>query len=99
MQLFFWEKYGYTKAEQIFIRDYSSDKGHVKKERPNMVNVIDGKLQYLKMVKGIKDPTFIKLWNRFEKLSASINPASDILDLWEKEGVEKAMNLFYKNKV
>lgn len=30
MWLYYWEKYGYEKAEQIFKRDYIADKGHVK---------------------------------------------------------------------
>jgi RNA-directed DNA polymerase len=31
MWLYYWEKYGYSKAEQIFKRDYMADKGHVKR--------------------------------------------------------------------
>ena len=29
MWLYYWEKYGYEKAQQIFTRDYITDKGHV----------------------------------------------------------------------
>lgn len=37
-----------------------------------MVNVIDGKLMYLKMVKGEEDPVFVRLYKKFEKLSSSL---------------------------
>ena len=39
MWLYYWEKYGYEKAQQIFIKDYIAEKGHVKKGKPNLVNV------------------------------------------------------------
>jgi len=53
MWLYYWEKYGYEKAQQIFTRDYITDKGHVKKGKPNLINVLDGKLEFLKMVKAL----------------------------------------------
>lgn len=96
MWLYYWEKYGYAKAEQIFKRDYVSDKGHIMKGSPNMSNVIDGKLQFLKMVKGEGDGTYRKLKERFDKLFAPFDPINIILDTWEQEGIEKAMDMFYK---
>ena len=69
MWLSYWEKYGYDKAEQIFKRDYLTDKGHVKKPNACLVNVLDGKLEFLKMVKGIEDGTYKGLKERFEKLT------------------------------
>ena len=95
MWLHYWEKYGYAKAEQIFTRDYVADKGHVKKGKPNLDNVLDGKLEFLKMVKGEKDPTYIGLRKRFEKLTEKSNPINEILDIWEKDGIEKAMQKYY----
>ena len=47
-----WEKYGYSVAYAKFFPKYKEEKGHVKKGNPDLVNVIDGKLMYLKMVKG-----------------------------------------------
>ena len=58
MWIYYWEKYGYEKAQQIFIRDYIKDKGHVKNINAHLVNVLDGKLEYLKMVKGVEDSTY-----------------------------------------
>lgn len=68
MWLYYWEKYGYTKAEFLFKRDYLRDKGHTKSPESKMENVLSGKLDFLKMVKGISDPTYIKLHDRFLKL-------------------------------
>lgn len=66
MWIYYWEKYGYEKAQSIFLRDYKAEKGHVKKGNPNLDNVLDGKLEFLKMVKGDKDSTYVKLRERFE---------------------------------
>ncbi len=98
MYLYFWEKYGYKKAEEIFRRDYAKDKGHVKKGKPNMINVLDGKLEYLKMVKGYDNSTYRKLKKRFDELTVKGGPIGQVLEIWEKEGIEKAMECFYNNK-
>lgn len=95
MWLYYWEKYGYAKAEQIFKRDYVADKGHVKNINVHLVNVLDGKLEFLKMVKGTKDETYKKLKERYENLAEEINPISQLLNVWEKEGIEKAMEVYY----
>lgn len=98
MWMYYWEKYGYEKAEQIFRRDYLIDKGHVKKGRPNMANVIDGKLEFLKLVKNENDSTYRELKNRLDKLAGKIDPINEILKVWESEGVEKAMDLYYSKQ-
>lgn len=66
MWLYYLERYGLEKAEPLFRNDYIKDKGHVKNQKTSMVNVIEGKLNYLKMVKGETDPTYKKLLKRFE---------------------------------
>jgi len=71
--LYFWETYGYEKAYKYFLNDYVSDKGHVKSGQPNMTNVIAGKLEYLKMVKGKENQLYLKLNARFEELVGSKN--------------------------
>lgn len=94
MWLYYCEKYSYEKAQQIFIRDYIADKGHVMKGKPNLINVLDGKLEFLKMIKGNEDPTYITLKKRFDKLNGTASPLNAILDFWENEGIEKAMEIF-----
>ncbi len=68
MWLYYWEKYGYEKANQIFKRDYIADKGHVKKVNAKLENVLYGKLEFLKMVKGFENKTYNKLKERFDAL-------------------------------
>jgi hypothetical protein len=58
-------------------------------------NVIGGKLDFLKMVKGENDSIYIGLRNRFIKLLEAKNPFNEILDIWEKDGIEKAMQKYY----
>lgn len=93
MWLYYWEKYGHTKAETIFKRDYAIDKGHAKKGTPTFENVLMGKLEYLKMVKGEKDATYRKLRTRFDKLISKNSLEEKILLTWENDGIEKAMEL------
>ena len=95
MWLFYWEKYGYEKAEQIFKREYIADKGHVKNKNAHLVNVLDGKLDFLKMVKGVEDSTYQGLKGRFDKLVGITDPINKVLDVWEEDGIEKAMEVFY----
>ncbi|MBD8489738.1 RNA-directed DNA polymerase [Echinicola sp. CAU 1574] len=99
MWLYYWEKYGYEKAEQIFKRDYMADKGHVKNVNAHLVNVLDGKLEFLKMVKGSEDGTYQRLKERFDFLVGFTEPINDVLDIWEKYGIDKAMDVYYKNKL
>jgi hypothetical protein len=97
MWLSYWEKYGYAKAEFIFNKDYTKDKGHVKKGKATLVNVLDGKLEFLKMVKGAENDTYTSLKRRFDKLSGPENKVNELLDIWEKEGIDKAKNIYYSN--
>ena len=57
-----WEKYGYAQAQAIFVKDFC--KGVTK----NLINVIDGKINYLEMIKGKNDSTYRKFKWRFIKL-------------------------------
>ena len=97
--LYLIEKYSYEKANAYFLQHYISDKGHLKKNIPVMQNVIAGKLEYLKMIKGKDNALYLKLKNRFDKLFANENPIEQILRIWEKEGIEKAMELYYQPKI
>ena len=95
MWLYYWEKYGYEKAQSIFVRDYKEEKGYIKKGNPNLDNVLDGKLEFLKMVKGVEDSTYLILKKRFDKLTGRQSILDEILSVWETEGIEKAMELYY----
>jgi RNA-directed DNA polymerase len=101
MWLYYWEKYGYEKAEQIFKRDYIADKWYINNKIPNLANVLDGKLEFLKMVKGKESKVYLALKNRFEKLNGitkSNNKSkidlNSILHILVNKGLNEAMNLF-----
>ena len=78
--LYIWNRYGYSVAFSKFFPKYKTEKGHVKKGNPDMVNVLDGKLMYLKMVKGEEDPVFVRLHKKFEKLSSSLTESANTTD-------------------
>jgi len=97
--LYYWETYGYDRTYTYFLPYYMADKGHVKKGKANMENVLSGKLEFLKMVKGYDNLTYLKLRKRFDKLVSQTKSSfiTSILDIWERDGIEKAME--YYNKV
>jgi len=99
MWLYYWEKYGYEKAEQIFKRDYIADKGHVKNINAHLVNVLDGKLEFLKMVKGAEDGTYKRLKERFDILVGFTDPINQVLNAWQNESIDQAMSVYYKDKL
>lgn len=105
MWLYYWEKYGYEKAEQIFKRDYISDKGHVKNINAHLVNVLDGKLEFLKMVKGVEDGTYKGLKERFNELTemkqAKDNEKIDLESVVNTilyNGLDEGINLYNRFK-
>lgn len=67
--LHIWEKYGLNAAYATFFPRYKSEKCHLHDGEVNLVNVISGKLCFLKMVKGKKDPVYTKLNEHFLRLS------------------------------
>ena len=70
--LYIWERHGYTVAFSKFFPKYKAEKGHVKKGTPTLENVIDGKLMYLKMVKGDDDSVYMRLHQQYERLVGNL---------------------------
>lgn len=66
--LHIWEKEGYAKAYALFYPKYKHEKGYIKKGEPVMENVIGGKLNYLRMVRGANNPAYQKLQSRYDAL-------------------------------
>ena len=66
--LHIWETEGYAKAYSKFYPKYKKEKGYIKKGEPIMENVIGGKLNYLRMVKGINNAACKKLQERYNRL-------------------------------
>ena len=70
--LYIWEKYGYAEAYARFYPKYKREKGYIKQGEPVLENVINGKLNYLKMVKGKNDLVLNRLLTRYNALSPCI---------------------------
>lgn len=66
--LYIWDRYGYNVAYNKFYPKYKIEKGHVKKGIPDLMHVLDGKLLYLKMIKGEEDSVFQRLSSKFNVL-------------------------------
>lgn len=99
MWLYHWERYGYDRAEGFFLKQYQVDKGHVKSQKPSMASVIAGKLDYLRMVKGAENELYLKLKSRFDLLIGFEDPIDQVLDVWKTNGIEQAMDFYYKDKL
>ena len=104
--LYKWERYGLVKAMNYFSKDYNKDQQHVleskhNKSDPSMVNVIGGKLQYLRMVRGGEDELYKKLNDRFLKLTGNSKESNQQADLLDQvletinlDSFEKGMDIY-----
>lgn len=68
--LFIWEKYGYAEAERRLAERSEAPKRiwDRRKKGTSLACVVEGKLAFLKMVKGDSDTTYAKLLARYNKL-------------------------------
>ena len=109
MWLYYWERYGYEKAERIFLGQYIDDRGHLLDGRkPNMINVLAGKLDYLRMVKGSESTIYKQLRQRFDGLITIVragvveNPSrekelNDVFKIFFENGFDAAMEKYSMN--
>ncbi|MCM1141673.1 MAG: reverse transcriptase family protein [Muribaculum sp.] len=74
--LHIWEKYGINAAYATFYPRYKSEKCQLHRGEPNLVNVISGKLCYLKMVKGENDAVYSRLYAQFCRLTNETEPVN-----------------------
>ena len=67
--LHIWERYGYLEANKRFRArtEHSYYERIQLKQGTNLSNVVEGKIAFLKMVKGGSDSTYLKLKERYEK--------------------------------
>lgn len=97
--LYLWERYGIEKATEKFQKDYKNPergRGYSKNDSANFKQVLNGKLLFLKMVKGEDDSTYQKLKKRFNKLQSS-SKTNKLIEIWQKEGIEAAI-MAYNNE-
>lgn len=67
--LYIWQRYGYVDAVKAFLPRYKAEK-RSKRGNPDLLNVLSGKLLYLKMVKGADDTVYRRLSQQFDNLIA-----------------------------
>lgn len=110
MWLYYWENYGYIKAQDYFVEQYIRGKSWSKSDVPAMANVIAGKLDYLKMIKGSDSKQYMVLLERFSRLVQSLDQIDfiqkkntgtqsttlDITSIKAKANFEK-YSIIYKN--
>ena len=64
-----------------------------------MMNVITGKLHYLKMVKGENDSVYLGLKGRLEMVAGNTDDVNRLLDVWEKKGIEAVEDFFKSDRL
>ena len=103
MWLYYWENYGYDKAEQLFTKDRLLHLGANDTETSPMVPVMLGKLQYLKMVRGAEDALYQKLITRFRHLleSSTLRDRllNEVLNILLSKGIDEAMHIYHPLKI
>jgi len=97
--LYLWERYGYEKSYRFFLNDYIFDKGHIKEGIPNMSKVIQGRIAFLKMIRGIEDSQYLNLKMRFDLLYERRNGEDHIekiITYWQEKGFIATARKFSK---
>jgi len=51
------------------------------------------------MVKGAESELYLKLKNRFDNLLGYQDSINQVLYVWETDGIDQAMNIYYKDKL
>jgi S1-C subfamily serine protease/retron-type reverse transcriptase len=70
--LYAWDKHGPEATQKYFIEKYqSSHRQRASDVDPRFENVLKGKINYLKMVRGAKDPIYRKLAYRYSVLAGT----------------------------
>lgn len=68
-----WEKYKLEGAEREFRARYNVKRRFAEKRETSFVSVVRGKIEYLGMVRGKDNPTYIKFYNKFCELAGVQN--------------------------
>lgn len=66
--LYIWERYGFDIAYSKFLNKYLHSKAYHRTTTPDLCNVLEGKLLYLKMIVGEGSSVYHKLVRKFEVL-------------------------------
>ncbi|MBU0497738.1 MAG: reverse transcriptase family protein [Candidatus Thermoplasmatota archaeon] len=80
-----WEKYGLKNTESIYCKKREVEKENRKEFMCSLVKVIEGKIAFLKMVKGKDNYTYLKIYKRFCDLIGREFPYHDLLNALKVE--------------
>jgi hypothetical protein len=96
--IYFLESKSYDRANELFLKKYIKNRGEMYNAKPNMFMVIEGKLLYLKMVKGETNTTYLKLKSRFDRLAetSSTRASYELKDYISYNNVEE-QNMSYNS--
>ncbi len=101
--LFNWSKDGYNETAQSYKHYYLREQGNtrhkLKGKIPSLEMYLNGKIEFIGMVRGKDDALYQQLKLKFDTLcikkKMSIEDISSILTIWKEEGIEIAMRRFY----
>ena len=104
--MYIWERHGKNAAFAKFIARYTP-KQNLRGDAPIMENIIQGRLQYLKMVRGEMDPVWRRLQKKFNRLTnRAVNSSGtgiEYLNVYSVDAFENAVGqrtkFFDKNGV
>lgn len=63
-----WEKFGLQAAEDEHLIKYDTKCRNTAKGKPSFAQIVKGKIEYLGMVRGKNDITYLKFKNQFSRL-------------------------------
>lgn len=89
-----WERGGLDYAQSVFIKNYVPKKLRLIKCEHHIENVLAGKIEYLGMVKGKNDSTYLKLVSRLNALTG-VSEMSETSDT--DDSTKMLMNSLIKN--
>lgn len=91
--LYIWERYGYETVMQRFVPRYSAEKAAKGKGIPAVESVLEGKLLYLRMVKGATDSVYLRLRVKYDELCRrDLSGDSALSAEYEDLGVEELLD-------
>jgi RNA-directed DNA polymerase len=97
--LYLWKRYGYETAAKHYESDLAFE-APTKEATADLVRVLEGKLNFIRMVKGVEDSTYRMLRERFEKLRKTDPPETNsrydletVVDTILQVGFERGLEL------
>lgn len=79
-----WEKYGLQLAENEYYQKYEKKNRSPKKSKPNFKQIVKGKINFVRMVKGEGDPIYRKLAIKYNSLNNNIG-----FPIYNKDPIEE----------